>query len=126
MLNPLRSEQEAFRFLLYVAVVVGRGARHRARRARAHVSADLELAERARAGGRRGADVVLRPGRPRGSTSKSSATDPVSDADREAERVIRELLVGRAARRRPGRRGGLAARRAPAAGAGSSTRSTAP
>ncbi len=23
MLNPLRSEQEAFRFLLYVAVVVG-------------------------------------------------------------------------------------------------------
>ena len=35
MLNPLRSEQEAFRFLLYVAVVVGVLIGDRAARARA-------------------------------------------------------------------------------------------
>ena len=48
MLNPLRSEQEAFRFLLYVAVVVALivlGIVFAA--ARALLSADLELAERA-------------------------------------------------------------------------------
>ena len=53
--------------------------------------ADLELAERA---ARAGAEVLLsyygRP--PEGLGSKSSDTDLVSDADREAERVIRELL----------------------------------
>ena len=32
--------------------------------------------------------------RPEGLASKTSVTDPVSDADREAERVIRELLAG--------------------------------
>jgi myo-inositol-1(or 4)-monophosphatase len=56
------------------------------------VSADLELAERAA----RAAGEVLMSyyGRaPEGLASKTSATDPVSDADREAERVIRELLL---------------------------------
>jgi myo-inositol-1(or 4)-monophosphatase len=56
------------------------------------VSSDLELAERAA----RAAGEVLMSyyGRaPEGLASKSSATDPVSDADREAERVIRELLT---------------------------------
>jgi myo-inositol-1(or 4)-monophosphatase len=55
------------------------------------VSSDLELAERAA----RAAGEVLFAyyGRvPEGLASKTSATDPVSDADREAERVIRELL----------------------------------
>jgi len=55
------------------------------------VSPDLELAERAA----RAAGEVLMTyyGRaPEGLASKTSATDPVSDADREAERVIRELL----------------------------------
>jgi len=55
------------------------------------VSPDLDLAERAA----RAAGEVLMSyyGRaPEGLASKSSATDPVSDADREAERVIRELL----------------------------------
>jgi myo-inositol-1(or 4)-monophosphatase len=55
------------------------------------VSPDLELAERAA----RAAGEVLMTyyGRaPQGLASKTSATDPVSDADREAERVIRELL----------------------------------
>jgi myo-inositol-1(or 4)-monophosphatase len=55
------------------------------------VSSDLELAERAA----RAAGEVLMSyyGRaPEGLASKTSATDPVSDADREAERVIRELL----------------------------------
>ena len=55
------------------------------------MSADLELAERAA----RAAGEVLMTyfGRtPEGLGSKTSATDPVSDADREAERVIRELL----------------------------------
>jgi myo-inositol-1(or 4)-monophosphatase len=55
------------------------------------VSSDLELAERAA----RAAGEVLMTyyGRaPEGLASKTSATDPVSDADREAERVIRELL----------------------------------
>ena len=55
------------------------------------MSADLELAERAA----RAAGEVLMTyyGRaPEGLDSKTSATDPVSDADREAERVIRELL----------------------------------
>jgi myo-inositol-1(or 4)-monophosphatase len=54
---------------------------------------DLELAERA---ARAGGEVLMayygRP--PEGLESKSSATDLVSDADREAERAIRELLAG--------------------------------
>jgi myo-inositol-1(or 4)-monophosphatase len=55
------------------------------------VSSDLELAERA---ARAAGEVLLTYyGRaPEGLESKTSATDPVSDADREAERVIRELL----------------------------------
>lgn len=55
------------------------------------MSPDLELAERAA----RAAGEVLMSYygmAPEGLASKSSATDPVSDADREAERVIRELL----------------------------------
>lgn len=55
------------------------------------MNTDLELAERA---ARQAGDVLLsyygRP--PEGLGSKSSATDLVSDADREAERVVRELL----------------------------------
>jgi myo-inositol-1(or 4)-monophosphatase len=55
------------------------------------VNPDLELAERA---ARAAGEVLLsfygRP--PEGVASKSSATDLVSDADREAERTIRELL----------------------------------
>jgi myo-inositol-1(or 4)-monophosphatase len=55
------------------------------------VSADLELAQRA---ARAAGDVLMsyygRP--PEGVSSKSSSTDLVSDADREAERAIRELL----------------------------------
>ena len=55
------------------------------------MNADLELAERA---ARAAGEVLLsyygRP--PEGVESKSSATDLVSDADREAERTIRELL----------------------------------
>jgi myo-inositol-1(or 4)-monophosphatase len=55
------------------------------------VNPDLELAERA---ARAAGEVLLsyygRP--PEGVASKSSATDLVSDADREAERAIRELL----------------------------------
>jgi myo-inositol-1(or 4)-monophosphatase len=55
------------------------------------VNPDLELAERA---ARAAGEVLLSYyGRaPEGLASKTSATDPVSDADREAERVIRELL----------------------------------
>jgi myo-inositol-1(or 4)-monophosphatase len=56
------------------------------------LNADLELAERA---ARAGGEVLMayygRP--PEGLGAKSSATDLVSDADREAERVIRELLA---------------------------------
>ena len=84
MLNPLRSEQEAFRFLLYVAVVVGVLTAHRAARARRLVTDDLDLAERAA----RAAGEVLMSyfGRAaEGLDVKSSPTDPVSDADREAE-----------------------------------------
>jgi myo-inositol-1(or 4)-monophosphatase len=57
------------------------------------VSADLELAERAA----RAAGEVLMSyfGKAaEGLASKTSPTDPVSDADREAERTIRELLLG--------------------------------
>lgn len=56
------------------------------------MSSDLELAERA---ARAAGDVLLSYyGRaPEGLGSKSSATDPVTDADREAERAIRELLA---------------------------------
>lgn len=56
------------------------------------MSADLELAERvARAAG----EVLMSYyGRPaEGLASKSSETDLVSDADREAERAVRELLA---------------------------------
>jgi myo-inositol-1(or 4)-monophosphatase len=61
------------------------------------VSSDLELAERA---ARAAGEILLSYyGRaPEGLESKTSATDPVSDADREAERVIRELLEAK----RPG------------------------
>ena len=56
------------------------------------LSSDLELAERA---ARAAGEVLLsyfgRP--PEGLGSKSSETDPVSDADREAERTVRELLA---------------------------------
>ena len=55
------------------------------------MNSDMELAERA---ARAAGEVLLsyygRP--PEGVDSKSSETDLVSDADREAERVIRELL----------------------------------
>jgi myo-inositol-1(or 4)-monophosphatase len=55
------------------------------------VSADVELAERAaRAAGEVLMSYYERP--PEGVSSKSSSTDLVSDADREAERTIRELL----------------------------------
>jgi myo-inositol-1(or 4)-monophosphatase len=56
------------------------------------LNADLELAERA---ARAAGEVLLsyygRP--PEGVASKSSATDLVSDADRQAERTIRDLLA---------------------------------
>jgi myo-inositol-1(or 4)-monophosphatase len=57
------------------------------------VSADLELAERA---ARAAGEVLLSYfGRAaEGLASKTSPTDPVSDADLEAERTIRELLLG--------------------------------
>jgi len=57
------------------------------------VSGDLELAERA---ARAAGDVLLSyyGQAPEGLDSKTSVTDPVSDADREAERVIRDLLLG--------------------------------
>jgi myo-inositol-1(or 4)-monophosphatase len=55
------------------------------------VNADLELAERvARAAGEVLLSYYGRP--PEGVGTKSSATDLVSDADREAERTIRDLL----------------------------------
>ena len=56
------------------------------------MSADLELAERAaRAAGE---VLVSYYGRaPEALESKTSVTDPVSDADREAERAIRDLLT---------------------------------
>jgi myo-inositol-1(or 4)-monophosphatase len=55
------------------------------------LSSDLELAERAaRAAGEVLMSYYGRP--PEGLRSKSSETDLVSDADREAERTIRELL----------------------------------
>jgi myo-inositol-1(or 4)-monophosphatase len=55
------------------------------------VSPDLELAERA---ARAAGDLLMSYyGRaPEGLGSKTSATDPVSDADREAERVIHDLI----------------------------------
>jgi len=56
------------------------------------VSADLELAERA---ARAAGELLLSyyGQAPEGLASKTSVTDPVSDADREAERTIRELLT---------------------------------
>jgi myo-inositol-1(or 4)-monophosphatase len=57
------------------------------------MSADLELAERA---ARAAGELLLSyyGQAPEGLESKTSVTDPVSDADREAERTIRELLLG--------------------------------
>ena len=92
MLNPLRSEQEAFRFLIYVAVDRGADRGPRAAAPGGPLIDDLALAERA---ARRAGEVLLgyfgRP--PEGLDTKSSRTDPVSDADREAERAIGELLA---------------------------------
>ena len=125
MLNPLRSEQEAFRFLIYVTVAVGRGGGDRPARAGGLLNADLALAERA---ARRAGAVLLsyfgRP--PEGLDTKSSRTDPVSDADREAERAIQELLAAERPEDGLLAEEGATQARARAAGAGSSTRSTAP
>jgi myo-inositol-1(or 4)-monophosphatase len=56
------------------------------------LTSDLELAERvARAAGEVLMSYYGRP--PEGLASKSSETDPVSDADREAERAVRDLLL---------------------------------
>jgi myo-inositol-1(or 4)-monophosphatase len=56
------------------------------------VNADLELAERAaRAAG--GVLLSYYGRAPEGLESKTSVTDPVSDADRKAERTIRDLLT---------------------------------
>jgi myo-inositol-1(or 4)-monophosphatase len=61
------------------------------------LSSDAELAERAaRAAGQVLMEYYGRP--PEGLGAKTSVTDPVSDADREAERAVRELLE----RERPG------------------------
>jgi myo-inositol-1(or 4)-monophosphatase len=56
------------------------------------VSDDLELAERA---ARTAGEILLEyfGRKPEGLASKTSLTDPVSDADREAERAIRELVA---------------------------------
>jgi myo-inositol-1(or 4)-monophosphatase len=55
------------------------------------LSADLELAERAALAA---GEALMRRfrGPIQGLDSKTSATDPVSDADREAEHIVRELL----------------------------------
>ena len=53
------------------------------------MSADLELAERAA----RAAGEVLMSYFGRAAEGLASPTDPVSDADREAERTIREILL---------------------------------
>jgi myo-inositol-1(or 4)-monophosphatase len=56
------------------------------------LNADLNLAERAARAA--GSELLSRYGRPpEGLGSKSSATDPVSDADRAAERIVLELLT---------------------------------
>ena len=84
MLNPLRSEQEAFRFLIYVvvvvAVIVGR------RRCSPARSSERPTWRWPSAPRGAGALLMERFGGPaRGVDAKSSATDMVSDADREAE-----------------------------------------
>ena len=85
----------------------------------------LELAVRtAREAGR-----LIQSGAARGVTvaaTKSSDVDVVTEADRSAERLIRERLARRTPRRRGPGRGGRRRARAPPACAGSSTRSTAP
>jgi len=57
------------------------------------VGGDLELAERA---ARAAGELLLSyyGQAPEGLGSKTSVTDPVSDADREAERIIRDVLLG--------------------------------
>lgn len=56
------------------------------------MSEDLELADRA---ARAAGEVLLSyfGGTPQGLSAKTSATDPVSDADRHAERTIRDTLT---------------------------------
>ena len=116
MLNPLRSEQEAFRFLLYVAVVVARD-RRRSCCSCARVCERRPGARRAGgAGGRRGAAVATsagrrgarhevlahRPGvgrRPRG-----RARDPRAAARPSAPTTACSARRARAARPRSGRR----------------------
>ena len=74
VLNPLRSEQEAFRFLLYVVVAVAVDPRGRLRAAGDPLSADLELAERA---ARAAGEVLLeRYGAPAGGARLEVARTP--------------------------------------------------
>ena len=93
MLNPLRSEQEAFRFLLWVAGVV------------AVIVASCWSSGRSEPGPRISSWPSARRARPgsccwsasagrRGAWSASRRrTDMVSDADRDAEAVIEEILL---------------------------------
>ena len=92
MINPLRSEREAFQFLLYAAGMMAVIVVARPDRPGDLLSADLALAERVAR--EAGALLLERFGGPaRGVGSKSSATDLVSDADRDAERLIRDVLA---------------------------------
>ena len=86
---PPQSRREAFRFLLWVAVVVAR--RHRGRRRPASASALTRPTSSwpSAAPATAGALLLERFGGPAaGVDSKSSSTDMVSDADREAEEAI--------------------------------------
>ena len=112
VLQPARpSEQEAFRFLALrgrcrrgAAVLVVRW-RGRSERARATTSTWPTAARRAA-----GELLLERFGGPAsGVDQKSSRTDMVSDADRDAEALVARPAGRRAARRRPAGRGGLRA-----------------
>ena len=125
VLNPLRSEQEAFRFLIYVAVAVAVVVGPRAAAAGGLLNADLGAGRAGRAAGRRGAARLLRP--PAGGARHEVQPHRPGVGRRPRGRAgDRGAAGGRAPRRRPAGRGGLAAARARTAAAGSWTRSTAP
>ena len=125
VLNPLRCEQEAFRFLIYVAIVVAVLVGARAAAAGGPLNADLELAERA---ARAAGEVLLSYyGRAAGGARHRSRrdTDLFGRRPRGRARDPRAARA-RAARRRAAGEEGSRERGATAAAAGSSTRSTAP
>ena len=110
VLNPLRSEQEAFRFLIYVAVVVARSWSGSSSLLRALCERRPGAGRARGARGRRGAARATSARPPRGVEHEVHRHRPGLGRRPRGRAGDPRAARGRAARRRPAGRGGLAQR----------------